>query len=183
MTAWPARQVRSPSTVTLTTPPQDREVGAGGADDLLRVDLDEMVVIVAPDPGWLDAKSLDELGRGGARLGGQRGEVELDPLVMAAGAQEPACGVETRLLARPQETRLPEDVAARQRGVAAELHLDGGGEPPQAVAVVPLHEERVSERFISEATLCIQLSSRDSGRMQTAAGLPAKGRSVKASTW
>src|SRR4030095_16716265 len=40
----------------------------------------------------------------------------------------------------------------------------------------------VSERIISRAPLCIQLSSRGAGRRQTAAGLPAKGVSVNAST-
>ena len=41
----------------------------------------------------------------------------------------------------------------------------------------------VSDRFISSATCCIQASSGQPGpsRTQTAAGLPAKGRSVKAS--
>src|SRR5436305_12750589 len=40
----------------------------------------------------------------------------------------------------------------------------------------------VSERFISRATFCIQASSGKASRTHTAAGLPAKGRSVKAST-
>src|ERR1043166_7380985 len=40
----------------------------------------------------------------------------------------------------------------------------------------------VSARFISRATNCIQSSLRGASRMQTAAGLPAKARSVKAST-
>jgi hypothetical protein len=41
----------------------------------------------------------------------------------------------------------------------------------------------VSERFISAATACIQWSSTSRSSRQTAAGLPANGRSVKASTW
>src|SRR5262249_38489481 len=40
-----------------------------------------------------------------------------------------------------------------------------------------------SERFISVATRCIHSASRGPGSTQTAAGLPANGRSVKASTW
>src|SRR5436305_1381080 len=40
----------------------------------------------------------------------------------------------------------------------------------------------VSDRFISRATACIQASSGTASRTHTAAGLPAKGRSVKAST-
>src|SRR5947209_124170 len=40
----------------------------------------------------------------------------------------------------------------------------------------------VSERFISRATFCIQASSGKASSTHTAAGLPAKGRSVKAST-
>ena len=40
----------------------------------------------------------------------------------------------------------------------------------------------VSERFISAATDCSHASARSSGRMQTAAGFPANGRSVNAST-
>ena len=41
----------------------------------------------------------------------------------------------------------------------------------------------VSDRFISAATSCIHRGSRGSERTQTAAGLPEKRRSVKASTW
>ena len=44
-------------------------------------------------------------------------------------------------------------------------------------------QKAVSERFISRATSCIHSSSAGAFRMQTAAGLPLKGRSVKASTW
>jgi hypothetical protein len=40
----------------------------------------------------------------------------------------------------------------------------------------------VSDRFISAATDCIQFSDAGSVSRQTAAGLPAKARSVKAST-
>src|SRR5436305_1488860 len=40
----------------------------------------------------------------------------------------------------------------------------------------------VSDRFISRATACIQASSGTASRTHTAAGLPAKGRSVNAST-
>src|SRR5208282_4811601 len=41
----------------------------------------------------------------------------------------------------------------------------------------------VSERFISAATCCIQGSGAGASSRQTAAGLPAKGRSVNESTW
>src|SRR2546425_143384 len=41
----------------------------------------------------------------------------------------------------------------------------------------------VSERFISRATSCIQRSSRAAGSTHTAAGLPAYGVLVNASTW
>src|SRR5262249_14889579 len=41
----------------------------------------------------------------------------------------------------------------------------------------------VSDRFISRATAWSHWSSLQDGSRQTAAGLPAKGRSVKASTW
>src|SRR3954469_9055872 len=40
----------------------------------------------------------------------------------------------------------------------------------------------VSDRFISRATACIQSSTGYASSTHTAAGLPAKGRSVKAST-
>src|SRR6266540_299356 len=45
-----------------------------------------------------------------------------------------------------------------------------------------LTRNAVSERFISRATLCIQPTSRATGKRQTAAGLPANGVSVNAST-
>jgi hypothetical protein len=41
----------------------------------------------------------------------------------------------------------------------------------------------VSDRFISAATRCIQAGSAPASSRQTAAGLPANGSSVKASTW
>src|SRR3954453_23007590 len=41
----------------------------------------------------------------------------------------------------------------------------------------------VADRPISRATSCIHSASRGRSRKQTAAGLPANARSVKASTW
>ncbi len=45
------------------------------------------------------------------------------------------------------------------------------------------HRKAVSDKFISPATACIQSAAADPVIGHTAAGLPAKGSPVKASTW
>jgi hypothetical protein len=73
-------------------------------------------------------------------------------------------------------------VGGRQRRVAAQENLDRRGEPAQLPGVVVPEEGRL-ERFISRATCCIQRLSAAWASTHTAAGLPANGLAVKASTW
>ena len=78
---------------------------------------------------------------------------------------------------------LPEDVGAGQGRVAAEVHLDGRREPAEPEAVpLAMQEGRLRQVHLPRHVLHPALVAR-AGKTQTAAGLPAKGRSVKASTW
>jgi hypothetical protein len=69
--------------------------------------------------------------------------------------------------------------------VAAQLDLDREGEPaqPPAAGLARRRRKAVSDRCISAATDCIQAGSASASSRQTAAGLPANGLAVKASTW
>ncbi len=90
---------------------------------------------------------------GGGRVGR---EVELDPAAGQPGGGEPAAaGVEAQLVVG--HTVVGEQVVRRgQRGVAAQVDLDRGGEPAQAPAALDGGTRKaVSDRFISAATACI----------------------------
>jgi hypothetical protein len=69
--------------------------------------------------------------------------------------------------------------------VAAQLDLDRGVNQRnrQRPASPAGRRKAVSDRFISAATACIQAGSASASSRHTAAGLPANGSAVKASTW
>src|SRR5437870_11698533 len=73
-----------------------------------------------------------------------------------------------------------DDAAGGDAAECAEVRI----EPSHGRLAVDFDEivEAAAPRFISRATFCIHAGSAASGRMQTAAGLPAKGRLVNAST-
>ena len=77
----------------------------------------------------------------------------------------------------------PQDVRRSERCVSAQIDLDGRREPTRSYPSSRRETKAVSERFISAATSCIHVASRSPSRRHTAAGFPANGLPVKASTW
>ena len=118
------------------------EVGAQRAHRVLVGDFQEVVEAGLPNVARRDAE------RGGEPVGSRRGnraragEVELDPVAAAVGGEAAALGGEARLGALRQEAVLPQHVGAGQRRMAAQRHLDGGGEPAQPPGVVLAVQER-----------------------------------------
>jgi hypothetical protein len=72
---------------------------------------------------------------------------------------------------------------AGQGGVTAEEDFRGRREPAHAEAVGAPFDEAVMGRFTSAATCCIHAVAAGPSSRHTAAGLPPKAASVKASTW
>ncbi len=86
--------------------------------------------------------------QGGQQLGGSLGryrdlrrEIELDPVAAPVGGQQAAARMEPRLPPLRQMAVLPQNVRARHRSVAAEIHLYRGSKPAQRVAIVARHQE------------------------------------------
>jgi hypothetical protein len=137
-----------------------------------------------------------EVGRRLARGRRRGGEVERNPAVAVLGGEHAAPGVEPGDGAGRQPAGLPEPMRARDGRVAAEVDLNGEGEPAEVVVggawrarcvggagLAARTRKPVSARFISRAAACIQASSRGLVRRQTPAGLPANGAFVNASIW
>ena len=73
------------------------------------------------------------------------------------------------------------DVCRGERRMPDERHLPGRGEPTDRVAFPRGQMNTVSDRLSSRAIPCLTVSERSASVRQTAAGLPPKGASAKAS--
>ncbi len=95
--------------------------------------LDQIEGAASPDAPRLGPERGRQTGRRvdkGHRIGR---EIETDAALGSLGAEQPTAGVEFE--ARPDLAHLPEHVGRRQSRMAAEIHLDGGREPPQTEPV------------------------------------------------
>jgi hypothetical protein len=109
-------------------------------------------------------------------------EIELDEIVSPLRLQEAAAGEKSEFPRRLANVRFPENMGGGQGGMATRS-TSTRGEPAQTE---PIRLEADEESGFGEIHLpgdiCIHFSSAWASRMQTAAGLPAKGLAVKAST-
>ena len=104
----------------------------------------------------------DQVGRIAATsLGTDSGEVHPSPCLRAdrVTSSRPLRVSNSGLFPGGSRPVLPEHVAARQRRVAAQLHLDRRREPAEVEIAVGSRRKAVSDRFISRATACIQTRS------------------------
>ena len=121
----------------------------------------------------------------GRRGDGVGREVEDDAVVVEAGVQRTALGVEGQRCRAVDGPPLAERVGRGQRGMTAEVDLGGRREPPQAEGrgLGRRGRGRPSPAMPSSNAIdCMRASSRGSSSRQTPAGLPPKGASLKAST-
>ena len=169
---------RSPAAVTMTQ--RTADCGDGRQVRLDRPDrpgvgqLDEEVGPPPPAPGTIPSIPSDPGGSDGGRRVGR--EVHLDPPVVPRRAREEAT-------AGDETARTPEHVGRGQGGVPAQVDLDRRGEPAQVVRPVGAsRRRRPSPRGSSRGRSLHPASSGKWSTTATAAGLPAKGRSVKEST-
>src|SRR5438128_1296125 len=93
---YPARRLVRGAGDALERP----EVGPETTDGVLRVKLDEIIELIAAHPARAHAQRGGEPGRRRRGRSGRRGKVQLDPLAVAIGGQDPALGVEPRLPSR-----------------------------------------------------------------------------------
>src|SRR2546426_7021509 len=94
------------------------EVGPETTDGVLRVKLDEINELIAAHPARAHAQRGGEPGRRWRGRSGRRGKVQLDPLAVAIGGQDPAPCVAPRPPSRGPIGVLPQHLPARQPPVA-----------------------------------------------------------------
>src|SRR6202035_4203646 len=75
------------------------------------------------------------------RLRRRRGKIHFDPGALLPGSERTGSGMEACRLTRFEFALLPKYMSARQRGVAAQINLDGWREPPQIVSLLSFHEK------------------------------------------
>nr|WP_025781222.1 hypothetical protein [Candidatus Synechococcus spongiarum] len=76
-------------------------------------------------------QQLIQSGIRGSLMQATRGQANTEPRPPLLHRQRPAAGVEIQPLARGQHTPVGQSPGGRQGSVTAQVHLQGGGEPPQ----------------------------------------------------
>ena len=113
-----------------------------------------------PSASSRPATAIDLLSKGRLDLGigvgdrdGISGEVELHPVAPSRCGKRAAARLELRRSPAGEGIRLPEDVRAGQRRVAAQVDLDGGREPAQLEVPRLVGDHGPDERGLGEVHL------------------------------